>query len=107
MTTTIPELAAMPTEGQLQRVIQIVTDDLARALLDVSNPVKRIANWQGEEPPTLEDIGRLYVFLRVFEADFKEIEGMLSDIRQSLFELDYVRTFENVNPEPPDEDNDA
>jgi hypothetical protein len=53
----------------------------------------------GKKAPTLEDIGRLYVFLRTFESDFREIEGYLRAIRESLFDLDFVRIQENVNPD--------
>jgi hypothetical protein len=102
MTTTAPDLAAMPTEDQLERVISIVTNDLAGATLKVSDPVKRIANWQGKEAPTLEDIGRLYVFLHTFEDYFKEVECHLRDIRESLYDLDYVRINDNVDPERDD-----
>jgi hypothetical protein len=105
--TTTPDLAVMPTEEELRRVIHVVTEDLADAMLKVSYPVKRIANWQGRKAPTLEDIGRLYVFLRTFEEDFREIERYLRDIRESLYDLDFVRSQDNVNPEPPDEDDDA
>jgi hypothetical protein len=105
--TTTPDLAVMPTEEELRRVTHVVIEDLAGAMLKVSYPVKRIANWQGKEAPTLEDIGRLYVFLRTFEDDFMEIERYLRDIRESLRNLDYVRIQDNVNPDPPDEDDDA
>jgi hypothetical protein len=99
MTTTAPDLAGMPTEDQLDRVLRLVYHDLASAMSKVSGPVKRIADWQGKETPTLQDIGRLYVFLRAFEDSYREIESFLRDIRESLYDLDYVRINDNVNPD--------
>jgi hypothetical protein len=103
MTTTAPDLAAMPNEDQLERVLRLITHDLAGAMLKVSGPVKRIATYQGKEAPTLEDIGRLYVFVRDIEGALPEIEGGLRDIRESLYRLDDVRINDNVDPDPPDD----
>jgi hypothetical protein len=102
MTTTALDLAAMPTEADLREALKVVTSDLAGEMLGISNPVKRIAHFKGEKTPTLEDIGRLFVFVRDVEGALREVEGYLADVRNSLYELDYVRIHDNVDPDPPD-----
>jgi hypothetical protein len=104
MTTTAPDLAAMPTEEAMERVLRLISRDLAGATLAVSHPVGRIAKFNGKEAPTLEDIGRLYVFVVDATQSLNEVQGYIENVRKSLYDLDYVRIQENVNPDPPDDD---
>jgi hypothetical protein len=98
------ELASMPTEEEMERAIQLITHDLAEATVKISGPVGRIAKFGGKETPTLEDIGRLYVFAQTATDYLKEVEGHIASVRASLYDLDYVRSQDNVDPDPPDDD---
>jgi hypothetical protein len=99
MTTTTPELAAMPTEAQMEEALRIITHDLAGATVKICGPVRRIAKFEGKEAPTLEEIGRLYVFVENATHDLEEVQDHIANVRRDLFELDYVRNMENVDPD--------
>jgi hypothetical protein len=107
MTTTAPDLASMPTEEEMERAVRIIYHDLAGATVKICGPVGRIAKFGGKEAPTLEDIGRLYVFVQNATDALREVEGHIASVRSSLPELDYVRITDNVDPDASDEDDDA
>jgi hypothetical protein len=94
---------SLPTEAQLVNALSKLRD-APEGALDVLAPVRKVASFEGPAAPTLQDIGRLYVWILDARSYLNEGLRYVEELEHALGRLDEVRLCENVNPDEAEAD---
>jgi hypothetical protein len=87
----------LPTSEELAAALALLRE--APNVISVSSAVRLVAEFEGNQAPTLEDIGRLYVWARDARRYLDEALNYVTQVDDALYELDYVRVHDNVDPD--------
>jgi hypothetical protein len=95
-TTTVP--AVPPGPAQVEEAIATL-NKAAKDLVLAGGQVSRVSRFEGDQPPTFEDVGRMYAFALELRARLNEMDSYVTGIEKALRDLDYVREQGNVDPD--------